>query len=298
MSRRLRLLTSLLRLVVRPLLSRVQNPAQARRDFALLSQGFRTPPHVLHLVDSGPVPLHWISVKRQRLDWVILFLHGGGYVVGSPVTHLGLLARLAKLTGLTIASPDYRLAPQHPAPAAFEDAQKAHQRLMDKGFAPDRVILSGDSAGGGLALALLANLCQRGLTPAGLFAFSPWTDLAMTGASLVDNALGDPVFPAARMPEAVAMVKGALDPRDPRISPLYSVFHRPPPVLLQVGDAEILRDDSRRMTAVLQSAGGEVRLEEWPGCPHVWHLLDGYLPEARQALDEVATFVAKLVTRS
>ncbi len=298
MSLRLRLLTPIMRWLVRPVLARKTDIQAARRDFAFLSQFLRVPPYVLHLVDPSRVPLHWISVRRRHLDWVILYLHGGGYVVGSPVSHLGLAARLAKLTGMQVAAPDYRLAPENPAPAAFDDARAAHAALLAKGYAADRIILGGDSAGGGVVLALLADLCARGLWPAGLFALSPWTDLAMQGDSLQGNASADPLLPASRIADLVGMVSGDLSMTDPRISPLYARFDAPPPVFLQVGSVEILLDDSRRIAKALRQAGGQVELAEWPGCPHVWQMLDGYLPEARRALVDVAGFVGRLVTLS
>jgi epsilon-lactone hydrolase len=295
MSLRLRLLTLGMRLLAKPILRRVADPARARRVFAFLSKGLPVPPHVLHLLDPGQVPLHWISARRRRSDWVILCLHGGGYIAGSPDTHLGLMARIAKLTGLQVASPDFRLTPEYPAPAAFDDALAAHAMLRMKGYAPGRIILGGDSAGGGLALAVLADLCQRGLRPAGLFAFSPWTDLTLAGDSLRTNAKADPLFPVERMADAVAMARGELAADDPRLSPLHARFVDPPPVLIQVGTTEILRDDSRRMAERLRMAGGRVELEEWADCPHVWQLLDGFLPEARAALVRVAEFVGVLV---
>ncbi len=295
MSLRLALLTTVMRWVVRPLLTRVTDVTRARRGFALICHGVRVPPYVLHLVDDGPLPLHWISARRKRADWLIFYIHGGGYIVGSAQTHLGLAARLAKLTGLQVASCEYQLAPEHPAPCAFEDVKAAYERLRAKGYEPGRIILAGDSAGGGLALALLADLCRRGQSPAGIFAMSPWTDLAMTGASLKTNADREPLFPANRMPEAVEMVLAGFNAKDPRISPLFASFDDPPPVMLQVGQDEILVDDSRRMAEVLRQAGGKVDIEEWPGCPHVWHLLDGYLPEARLAMRNIAAFVATLV---
>lgn len=297
MSLQLRLATLAMRWVARPLLAFVQDVGRARRSFAFICRWLRVAPYVLHLVDHVPMPLHWISVNRRVAGWAILYLHGGGYVAGSPMTHLGLMARLAKMTGLQVASPDYRLAPEHSAPAGFEDAKTAHAQMLSKGYAPHHIILAGDSAGGGLALALMADLCQRGLTPAGLFAFSPWTDLALTGETLKSNAGHDPLLPARRMPEAVAMVLGGFANRDPRVSPLYARFVEPPPVLIQVGQDEILLDDSRRMAELLRQAGAKVQLDEWSGCPHVWQMLDGYIPEARAALTEVATFVDKLLAR-
>jgi monoterpene epsilon-lactone hydrolase len=296
MSVRLRLLTRVLRWVVRPALRWTPGPDRARRNFNRAARLLRVPPYLLHLVESGMVPLHWVSVRRRRDDWVVLYLHGGGYVAGSPVTHIGLAGRIARLTGLQVVMPEYRLAPEHPAPAAFDDALVAHAALLGKGYAAARIILAGDSAGGGLALALMADLCGRGLAPAGLFAFSPWTDLGMTGDSLRSNAACDPLFPVARLPELVGMVLGSADPLDPRVSPLYARFDRPPRVLLQVGSTEILRDDSTRIVEVLRQAGGVAEVAVWPDCPHGWQLLDGYLPEARAALRDVADFVSEIVS--
>lgn len=294
MSLRLGLVNWAARWITRPLLLRTMDVARARKDFERGARLQRLPPYLLHLVDQGPQPLHWISVQRRDLTHVILFLHGGGYLTGSPRTHLALMARLAQLTGLQVACPDYRLAPEHPAPAAFDDAVAAHARLRAMGYAPEQIILGGDSAGGGLALALLADLCARGEAPAGLFAFSPWTDLAMTGDSLHANAAHDPLLPVGRMPDVVALVLGGFEARDPRISPLYAHFHAPPPVLIQVGRGEVLLDDSRRIAEVLRQAGGKVILEEWPDCPHVWHMMDGHLPEARRALLQAADFINSL----
>ena len=239
MSLRLRLVLVAMRCLARPLLARTRDPVRARRDFNLLTRLLREPPYLLHLVDHGAVPLHWVSVRRRRDDWVILYLHGGGYVAGSPLTHIGLAGRIARLTGLQVVLPEYRLAPEHPAPAAFDDATAAHAALLAKGWPADRIILGGDSAGGGLALALLADLCARGVAPAGVFAFSPWTDLAMTGASLQGNAAVEPLLPVARMTDLVGMVLGVVDARDPRVSPLYARFDHPPPVMVQVGSTEI-----------------------------------------------------------
>jgi monoterpene epsilon-lactone hydrolase len=294
MSRRLQLLNLIARWITRPMLQRTVDVQRARRDFERGAWLQRLPPYLLHLVDRGPLPLHWVSVRRQHHDRVILFLHGGAYMTGSPATHLGLMARLAHLTGLQVACPDYRLAPEHPAPAAFDDAVAAHARLRALGYAPDQIILGGDSAGGGLALALMADLCARDQAPAGLFAFSPWTDLALTGDSMTANAARDPLLPAGRLGDVVAMVRGQLAASDPRISPLYARFNAPPPVFIQVGCDEILLDDSRRMARSLQQAGGQVTLQEWPDCPHVWQMMDNRLPEAKRAVHQTADFIRSL----
>lgn len=293
MSLRLRLLNLGLRRFARPLLSRVFDPAASRRRFALVARSFWHPPFLLHL----PGRLHRVTSRHRSDAAVILYFHGGAYLTGSPRTHAGLAGRIARLTGLAVFLPEYRLAPEHPAPAAFEDAVAAHAALLAKGYAPDQILLAGDSAGGGLALALLSHLCRTGQRPAALIAFSPWTDLALAGPSLIDLAPFETLLPPERLPDAVALIRGALPADDPRISPIYAAFPDPPPVLLQVGSREVLLDDSRRMADVLRRAEAEVTLQIWPDCPHVWQILDGWLPEARAALQEVARFV-KAVTPS
>ncbi|QCO56414.1 alpha/beta hydrolase [Pseudorhodobacter turbinis] len=293
---RLGLLTWGMRHFVKPHLARASTPAHIRAEFTRAAGLFRAPPFLLHLPGKGPLPLDQISVGQVSGDRVILYFHGGAYIAGSPATHAALLGRLSKLTGLRVIAPAYRLAPEHPAPAAFEDACTAHQMLLDQGYAPDQIILGGESAGGGLALALLADLCARGVPPAAVFALSPWTDLALTGESLTRNADADPLFPVARIEETAGFAAGGLDRCDPRISPLYASFVAPPPVLIQVGTSEIIYDDSRRMADVLRQAGGDVTLSEWPDVPHVWQMFDGYIPQARQALCEVADFLKQQLT--
>lgn len=291
---RLLILTLLLRLFAKPNLTRAATPAAARAQFKLGAQVFRAPPFMLHLPGNSALPLDQISVGVVREDAVILYFHGGAYLAGSPATHAAMLGRISKLTGLRVIAPKYRLAPEHPAPAAFEDGQRAFQMLLEQGYQPDQIILGGDSAGGGLALALLADLCGRNLPPAALFAFSPWTDLAMTGETLRSHAKADPLLPIGRIKEALGFIMGDFDPKDPRISPLYGSFPGAPPVLIQVGSTEILYDDSHRMAVHLRSFGDDVTLSEWANTPHVWQVFDGYIPQARAALREVAGFVRRV----
>ena len=289
MSLRLEGLRLFLRHVAKPRLARTMTPGAARRDFERAALLFRAPPFLLHLRGG---PLHRITAGPVSEQAVILWFHGGAYLVGSPATHAAMLGRLSRLSRLAVVAPDYRKAPEHPAPAAFDDALAAHAALIAQGWAPGQIVLGGDSAGGGLALALLAALCARDLRPAALVAFSPWTDLTMGGGSLRGYARADPLLPVARMAEAVAYVCSALDPADPRVSPLFAGFDRPSPVLIQVGSDEILRDDARRMATHLQASGGAVTLQETPRAPHVWQMFDGYIPEARAALRAAARFAA------
>lgn len=289
MSLRRVVLNTALRALVKPVLRHSSDPVFGRRAFALSARlFFRRPPFVVHLPDRlGALPCAVVSCGPARPRRAILYFHGGGYIAGSPVTHMGLIAAISRRTGLRIYAPDYRLAPEHPAPAQFEDACAAWQALIGRGYRPGDIALGGDSAGGGLALALLSHLCRGGTPPAALFAFSPWTDPAGSGASLKINARCDPVFPADRFGVLADIVLQGGDPRDPRIAPLDAAFPGCPPVFLQFSGDEILADDSRRMAPRLDGAV----LDEWSGLPHVWTLFAGWLPEADAALDRLAGFM-------
>nr|WP_255670746.1 alpha/beta hydrolase fold domain-containing protein [Cognatishimia sp. F0-27] len=283
-----------LRVFVKPRLRRLQAPERARRELdAAIRWMMRQPPGLRHL--QRPGGLHWFGVGATPVAPVILYFHGGGYVAGSPQVYAGMLGRLSKLVGLEICAPEYRLAPEHPAPAAFDDACAAWARLMALGYRPDQIVLGGDSAGGGLALALLAHLCQSGTPPACAFAFSPWTDLTMSGDSLVQNRDADPLFPVSRIADLCDRVRGALAPDDPRLSPLYAAFPGCPPVLLHWGATEILRADGARMAERLAAHGARVETREFDDVAHGWQLLDGWQPEARESLFEAARFIQSVL---
>ncbi|CUH78680.1 alpha/beta hydrolase [Tropicibacter naphthalenivorans] len=290
MSWQLQLLNAQLRLTVKRRLLRVPDVTTARQDFDFAAAfSFVPTPLMRHLVRPGG--LHWISAGPFKPGRVILYFHGGGYIVGSPWTHEAMLARLAKLSGVEVCAPRYRLAPEAPFPAAFDDACAAWGRLRALGYAPGDILIGGDSAGGGLALALVARLCQLGTPPAAVFALSPWTDLAMTGDSLRDNAQSDSMLPVARIEELTEYYLQGGDPRDPKASPLYAEFPECPPVLLHHSKAEILRDDTLRMAERLRAQGATVTTQAEETAPHVWHLFDGWIPEARQSIRSIARFV-------
>lgn len=293
MSLRLALLNIGARFVVRPMLNRARTPEAARRDLDRMTSWFLFGPKDVRrgTRDLGGVPALDLLPLGGREDALILYFHGGGYVVGRPETHRKMLSRLALLTGLRTVLPRYRLAPEHPFPAAFDDAVAVWDALIREGLTPDRIVIGGDSAGGGLALALLAHLTGRGTPPAGTFAFSPWTDLKLTGDSLSGNAASDVFLPVARIEELTGYVLDGADGADPRVSPLYADFRDATPVYMQFSDCEILRDDSVRLAERLAAQGVGVRTDRWPGTPHVWQLLDGWLPESREALRLTAAFV-------
>ncbi|MGP9789639.1 alpha/beta hydrolase [Roseinatronobacter sp. NSM] len=239
----------------------------------------------------GQVPALW-SARPATTDPVVLYFHGGGYVMGSPRTHAALAAFLTRKTGYETCLPDYRLAPEHPFPAAFDDALAVWQALVARGHDPARIVLGGDSAGGGLALALLAHLCStRAPRPACVFAFSPFTDLTLSGVSIRTNAASEILLPVQRLEQLRQRVLQGAEASDPRISPLFGSFTKAPPVLIQVARREILRDDSLRMATHLRSFGGTVTVQEWGNLPHVWQYFHGWLPEARKALRDCADFI-------
>jgi acetyl esterase/lipase len=227
---------------------------------------------------------------------VLLWFHGGAFVIGSPRTHGAMVAALAQRAGIGAVLPDYRLAPEHPFPAAVEDARAAWTALLREGIDPASVVVGGDSAGGGLALGLLAALVAEGRAlPGGVVAFSPWCDLTGTCASLRSLAWRDVLIPVRRFAEIRDLYLGGADPRDPRASPILARFRGGPPVFLQSSRAEVLRDDARAMARRLVEDGVAVEHDEWAGVPHVWQMYQGKVPEADRALDRAAAFVRQVL---
>ncbi|MFP4451296.1 MAG: alpha/beta hydrolase [Rhodosalinus sp.] len=291
MSLRLAAMNAALRAVAKPALARTGTPERARRDFERIAPLLRGPAHLREIRRPGPPPLGWLSAGPVPAGRAILWFHGGAYVAGSLRTHRGMLGRLSRLARTEVCAPEYRLAPEAPFPAAFEDACAAWGLLRAQGLAPGDIVLGGDSAGGGLALALLSRLLEEGERPRAAVLFSPWVDLTLSGASLRENARADPLLPVERIEELVDIVAPEADRRDPRLSPLFAPFRAPPPVLIQASRTEILRDDARRMATRLRAADGRVHLDLWPDTPHVWQILDGWVPEARAALARAGDFV-------
>lgn len=288
-----------LRMTEKPHLARTARPVDLRKSFERKARlFFRAPRGTRFEVETlGGVPVLWASGPwaARGSGQVILYFHGGGYVFGSPRTHKAMLARLSSLCGLPACLPDYRLAPEHAFPAAVEDALTAYRALAHH---PCGVILGGDSAGGGLAFALLGEIRRLGLArPLGCFAFSPLTDLTFSGESLGRNAKADVVLPASRAPEMGRQYLAGADADDPRASPLTADFKGAPPVWLVVGDTEILLDDTRRMARVLEADGVAVDCKVEHDLPHVWPLFQGLLPEAMATLRQLTTWIKALSSR-
>ena len=224
---------------------------------------------------------------------IVLYLHGGGFIACSPETHRPLVSSLVRRVRGRAFVPRYRLAPEHPFPAALDDAKAAYRYLLDvERIAPSRIIIAGDSAGGGLALSLALAIRDAGWSnPAGIVAFCPWTDLAATGHSLNENSERCAMFAGDTIRRAAKFYVGAADPRSPLISPLYGDFRGLPPMLLHASEDEVLRDDAVRVADAARVAGVEVELQLWPHVPHVWQFFAAVLPEARESLAATTRFV-------
>jgi acetyl esterase/lipase len=245
-------------------------------------------------VAANGVPAEWTVADGARDDAAIVYFHGGGYAMGSLNSHRGHCARLSRAARARVLSVDYRLAPEHPHPAAVEDAVAAVRFVLESGFAPGRTAIAGDSAGGGLTLATLVALRDAGdPTPAAGLCISPWTDLAGTGDSMQSKAAEDPMVRAADLALMADAYLAGRDPKTPLASPLYADLAGLPPLLFQVGSAEILLDDAVRVAARARAAGVEAELRVWPDMFHVWHAFADILPEGQQAVEEMAAFFEK-----
>lgn len=244
----------------------------------------------------GGVPALDVQVEGADGDGVILYLHGGGYVVGSARTGANLAAPLSRRSGVPAVSLDYGLGPEHPFPAGVDDALAAYRELIESGR---NVVIAGDSAGGGLALATLLAARRAGLPlPAAAVVFSPWTDLTLSGASMDARGDYDPLFTRAHMAESAGLYLGGADPTDDLASPLFADLTGLPPLLVQVGSAEVLLDDSLRLVARAAEQEVDVSLDVVAGAPHVYQYFASMLPEADEALDHAARFITKRLSET
>lgn len=232
-----------------------------------------------------------LTAPDTQQDKAFLYIHGGGFVAGSPRTHRPLTWRLAKDIGIPVYAIDYRLAPEHPYPAGLDDCVAAYKGLLDKGVPARSILVGGDSAGGNLTLALALRLKAEGLPlPAALICLSPATDMTGSGESRHSNAEADSMFVEEMMDSLMPVYFAGTDEKDPFVSPLFGDVSGFPPTLFQVGEREMLRDDSVRMAAALKSAGVETAIEVWPKVWHVWQLNADMLPEAREAIAHIVRF--------
>ena len=238
----------------------------------------------------GGIPGEWVE-GPETPEATLLYLHGGGYFGCSAETHRPITAAFAQRR-FRVFAPDYRLAPEHPFPAAVNDAAAAYRGLLSAKHPPQRLVVAGDSAGGGLTLSLLLALRAASLSlPAAAAMFSPWTDLAATGDSIRTNARRCAMFNGRDIGPTARYYLGDTDPRNPLASPLYADLSGLPPLLIHVGADEVLRDDSTRLAERARAAGVPVDLKIWPVVPHAWQLVPHLVPEARRSLQEAAEFL-------
>ena len=272
---------------------------QSRRRLLVMEAVIPHPPRGTETItiNVGGVSADQVITPASRPNRHVLYLHGGGYRLGAPSTYRHLTWRIASAAQAQVLVIDYRLAPENPFPAALEDAVSYYCWLLAEGADARQIVVIGDSAGGGLALALLLKLRDSSLPrPAAAVVLSPWTDLALTGASLTLNAKLDAIVEAEDAPIFAADYLAGTDPRHPYASPLYGDPTGLPPTLIQVGSEEVLRDDAVRMAEKMQRAHCQAELQIWPRMPHVWHFLAPILPEAREAIAEISKFVQRTVT--
>ncbi|KAK49607.1 alpha/beta hydrolase [Caballeronia jiangsuensis] len=241
--------------------------------------------------DEGAPRGEWLTPPTNPRA-TILYLHGGGYYFCSPRSHRAITFGLATRSNARIFSLDYRLAPEHRFPAALDDSVAAYRRLLGDGVPAQSIAIAGDSAGGGLALATLLALRDAGdPLPAAAVLFSPWTDLTCSGESMRTNDGRDPMYHASIFPRVAAQYLGSADARNPYASPAFGEFEGLPPLLIQVGDTELLLDDSTCIATKARAAGVRVELEIWRNVPHIFQIWTPFMPEARDALAHAAAFI-------
>jgi len=266
---------------------------ERRAQYDRAERVFPTPADVtIDHVTAPTRPAEWLTPPGVRGDAVLLYLHGGGYVIGSPADYRDMVPRIARAAGARALVVDYRLAPEHPHPAAVDDAVKAYRGLLDQGVRPEDIVVGGDSAGGGLTVATLVAARDAALpVPAAGVCISPWVDLEGSGESMIANDGRDPLVKKDLIAGMAQAYLGDRDRRTPLAAPLYADLHGLPPLLIQVGTSETLLDDARRLAGRAKAAGVDVTIEEWPDMVHVWHMFGSFLPEARQASDRIGEFI-------
>lgn len=267
---------------------------ESRKSLELLATLTKLPKDVkIDHVSIDGMDAVWISVPESDSDKIIFYLHGGGYMEGSLISHQDLAMRLGRAARAKVLLVDYRLAPEHPYPAAVEDAIKSYKWLIeDQNVDPRNIVIAGDSAGGGLTLVTLIKLRDDKIKlPAAGVCLSPWTDLALTGDSLIRNAKADPFLKFYDIAFMADLYVGENDPKNPYISPLYADLQDLPPLLIHVGTAEIIEDDSVRFAEKAKKAGVEVILDIFSDMIHVFQAFASWAPEGQEAIEKIGKYI-------
>jgi acetyl esterase/lipase len=271
--------------------------AQMRQDIDARGRNFGLPSDVtVDKVNAGGVPSEWTSTPDADQGCAILYLHGGGYVIGSLDSHRHVAAEAGRAAGMRTLAIDYRLAPEHPFPAAVDDTVAAYRFLLNSGIPAKRIAIAGDSAGGGLVVGAMLAIRDAGLgLPGCAWCISPWVDMEALGASFVDRAATDPTVQKATIGMMAERYLGGADPRSVYAAPLYGDLRGLPPMLIQVGAAETLLDDSLALARVAGMADVIVDLQIWPEMIHVWHLYHPMLAAGRRAIGSGGSFVRSML---
>jgi len=261
-------------------------------DEIMLSQHPLPPSITQQNVDAAGVPCTWFHSVQSRRDCVLLYIHGGGFMWGSPRTHANLIARIVLASDVQALAVDYRETPEHVFPAALDDCAKAYQWLLDAGFPAQKIVLVGDSAGGGLVLSILVRLlASHRPLPAAAVTSSAFTDLTLAGDSM--HSAEDPLCTRSGLKFLGETYAAGAELTQPELSPLYADYHGMPPLLMQVGERELLLDDTRRVVAKARAAGVEATEEVYAGAIHLWHWFGPEVPESIEAVNSIANFVRK-----
>jgi len=293
MSVRASIMSFVLKRTIKKQMSNLQDPAAMRGAAGGGMPGSRLPVDIrTETVATESMRGEWVISDDSASDAVMLYLHGGGYIFGSPDSHRDLVWRLAKASGLRVFVLDYRLAPEHPFPAAVDDALVAYQWLLDQGIAAQKIVVAGDSAGGGLATALMVQTKTAGLAmPGQAVLISPWVDLSLSGESMALNAQQDAMLSPQALGKFAAYYLGDEDPKHPLASPLFADLTGLPPTFVMVGSNEVLCSDAQQLVANINMAGGSAEITIWNKMPHVFPLLSAIIPEGKQAIAEIAGFI-------
>lgn len=281
---------------VRALLTSLPRPnslaeRRARLDTVASADGV-APDIAFESTMIGTCAAEWSLAPGSDATKVLLYFHGGGYCSGSIKSHRGMVSETGRAAKIRTLAVGYRLAPENPFPAALDDAVAAFEFLLGQGYAPEHIVIGGDSAGGGISLTTMVRLRDAGRPlPGCAWLISPWVDLEMTGATLDTKALIDPLIHRDYLHELASGYLGGHDPKDPLASPLHADLAGLPPILVQVGSAETLLDDAVRISGRLGGADVPVTLEVWPHMIHAWHLWAARLSAGRQAIASAATFI-------
>ena len=286
-------LTAVIDLVSAPESAPTPTLEESRAGYEQMMAEFPIPEDIsLEPVDAGGVPSEWVVAPNAEPDRVILYFHGGGYVSGSINTHRELCCRLSRAARARVLVIDYRLAPEHPFPAPVEDGVTTYKWLLASGVQPSNITIAGDSAGGGLTVAALVAIRDEGQPlPAAGIALSPWVDMEGIGDSMTSKADVDPMVQKDGLMDMANLYLGGADPRSPLAAPLYADLSGLPPLLVQVGSAETLLDDSTRLADLAKAVGVEVELEIWDDMIHVWHSFAPILPEGQQAIEKIGEYI-------